>query len=393
MGPQFATAVQSYQKPTAAEYQILSATGTQMPDDAAPSVVASPYKTDDPRDLVAYSYMPEKEEVLRVQDKFKDMPGYTPPAESIRAGSPPPMFGSQGILPQEAELKETPVEFEVQQAALTWDEYDKLSEEQRNAVDFNTLLVRAREQDLSNSQAYTQAQRKTYDDEVKAIFGEKGGSETYAPNTVALLKQIDFKAVGQDLDEYLSLERAFTLDEIKDFKIEGMPQLKQMGEGGVSYEGARARDNIQAAEVAAVTKSAEAISTAMQDANNVLNTFYQTMESARQPLMDELGGKSLRLSGAVGEQTGFPLMGQTYVKGNEEQEKAKAFSDLYATAAAGKMDMVWEGIQAAGMNEDEQKELFSYFSTRSAQETRSGSSDRGAREHRRGAVPGAGRPG
>jgi hypothetical protein len=372
MGPEFETAVKTLSKPTAAEYQIMSALGWQMPEDAAPSVVASPYKTEDPRDLVAYSYMPEKEEVLRIQEVYKGMPGFTAPDEKITENAPPPMFGSQGVLPQEAKLKETPVATELQQASLSWEEYDKLSEDQRKAVDFNTLLVRAREQDLSNSQAFTPDQRKMYDTEVQGMFGESGGSETYAPNTVALLKQIDFKAVGQDLDEYLSLERAFTADEIKGFKIEGMPELKQMGEGGTNYEGARQRTNVEAAEVAAVTKSADAISKAMQDATAVLDTFYATMEQGRLPIMDTLGGKPLALSGAPGEQVGFPLTGQTYTVGDEASEKAKFFSDNYAAAAAGQMDQVWESIRVAGLNDAEQQELFSYFDTRSAQEARWG---------------------
>ena len=370
MGPDFKPAVTAVSTPTQAEYQIMSALGWQMPDSATPAVEASPYKTEDPRDLVAFTYMPEKEELLRIEEKFKGMPGYTEPTESSRVGAPPPMYGSQGILPQEAELKETPVESELQQAALTWAEYDKLSDEQRNAVDFNTLLVRAREQDLSNSQAYTTDQRSTYDDEVKAIFGEQGGSEQYAPNTVALLKQIDFKAVGQDLDEYLSLERAFTADEIKNFNLDDVPELKQLGEGGTSYKGARSTANLQAVDAAAVTKSADSINKAMQDSTAVLNSFYATMEQQRLPIMDTLGGKGLRLNGDPYQQTGFPLTGQTFVKGDEASEKAKFLNDSYAAAAAGRMDAVWESL--AGLSPADQQEVFSYFDTRSAQETRWG---------------------
>lgn len=102
---------------------------------------------------------------------------------------------------------------------LTWEAYDKLSPAQRGAVDFNTLLVEARQADLQFPKSYTEEAQKKYDLDVKSIFGEAGGSETVGYNTVALLKKIDFKALGQDLDEFLSLERGFSVDEVKDFKF------------------------------------------------------------------------------------------------------------------------------------------------------------------------------
>lgn len=369
MGPTFESSLQSLSKPTPAEYQIMSALGWKMPEGAEPVAEDVGYKTEDPRDLVAYTYMPEKEEVQRIEEVYRGMPGYTAPDESSIKKSPPPMFGSQGVLPQPQELKETPIVSEVQSAALTWDEYDRLSEDQRKAVDFNTLLVRAREADLGASHATNESQRETYETDVKAIFGERGGSEKYAPNTVALLKQIDFKAVGQDLDEYLSLERAFTADEVKNFTLEDVPALKQMGEGGVSYEGARQRTNVEAAEAVAVTKSADTIAKAMQDATNVLDTFYATMEQTRLPLMDLYGGKPVTPEEAP---LGFPVKGQTYDLTDQAQAKAAFFTDAYALAASGRMDKVWEQLSVAGATEADVQELFTYLDTRSQQEKRWG---------------------
>jgi hypothetical protein len=369
MGPTFESSLQSLSKPTPAEYQIMSALGWKMPEGAAPQPEDAGYKTEDPRDLVAFTYMPEKEEVQRIEEVYRGMPGYTAPDESSRKKNPPPMFGSQGVLPQEPELKETPVTTEYQSAALTWDEYDRLSDDQRKAVDFNTLLVRAREADLSVSHATDETQRKTYETDVKAIFGEQGGSEKYAPNTVALLKQIDFTAVGQDLDEYLSLERAFTADEVKKFSLEDVPELKQLGQGGVNYEGARQRTNVEAAEVTAVTKSADAIAKAMTDANVVLDSFYATMEQARLPITGTYGGKALTVETP---ELGFPVKGQTYDLTDETQAKAAFFTDAYALAASGQMDRVWEQLSKHGATDADVQELFSYLDTRSQQEQRWG---------------------
>ena len=373
MGPKFETAAKEYSTPTSAERQVLAARGWQLPPGAEAEPSASLFKTEDPKALASYSYLPEKEEIERIEEVYRGMPGYTPPAEESASTSN--MFVSMmargGPLSTSGKVKEeveeTPIVNEVQSAALTWEEYDRLNEDQRKAVDFNTLLVRARETDLTHSHAYDEQERKTYDEEVKTIFGEAGGSEKYAPNTVALLKQIDFKAVGQDLDEYLSLERAVTEEMLKNFKIEDAPQLKQLGEGRTSYEGVRSRSNQTAATVTAVVKSATAIQESMTNAKTVLDTFYATMEQGRLPILDTLGGVSLKAGEAA---PGFPFMGQTYKEGDEAGAKSAFFNNAYASAAAGKMNEVWAAIE--GATSDEKQELFDYLNQRSEQELRWG---------------------
>jgi len=108
---------------------------------------------------------------------------------------------------------------EVEAAPLTWEAYDKLTPDQRAAVDFNSLLVEAREKDLQPWEPMSSEEFTQYGKDVREMFGEKGGSRRVAPATVALLKRIDFKAVGQDLDEFLSLERAISVDELGDFSF------------------------------------------------------------------------------------------------------------------------------------------------------------------------------
>ena len=85
---------------------------------------------------------------------------------------------------------------------LTWDEYDALSPRQRAAVDANTMLVNAVKADLAG--AGTGSGDAAYQESVKGLFGEAGGSDRYAPETVNVLSQLGIKDTTRgDLDLYL----------------------------------------------------------------------------------------------------------------------------------------------------------------------------------------------
>lgn len=172
-------------------------------------------------------------------------------------------------------------------APMTWDEYEALSADQKAAVDFNTLLVEAREADLGGTASLTSAERETYNANVEKIFGKEGGSETLAPKTVELLSKIDFSAVGQDLDEFLSLERGITSEELENFKfsdkdIQTLQVLTQAGAptSGSSYNtssttttnyGAiRGTENLAAVDTAAIQKTRTMIENAMRNPDNAL---------------------------------------------------------------------------------------------------------------------------
>jgi hypothetical protein len=98
---------------------------------------------------------------------------------------------------------------------LTWEEYNALTPEEQDIADLNKLLVRSREADLTRDRKLKPAQMAQYTADVAAIFGPDGGSKVVAPKTVDLLKSIDFKGVGQDLDDFLSLNKGITVDEVK----------------------------------------------------------------------------------------------------------------------------------------------------------------------------------
>jgi hypothetical protein len=149
---------------------------------------------------------------------------------------------------------------------LSWDEYNALSQQQRAAVDFNTLLVQAREVDLkTDPKWYSPADKAQYAKDVKEMFGSLGGSETIGYQTVELLKKIDFTAVGQDLDEFLSLERAVSADELKNFTFskDAVKQMDSFSVGSLmnpaktvnDYTAARTPENVAAVNTDVIKKA------------------------------------------------------------------------------------------------------------------------------------------
>ena len=96
---------------------------------------------------------------------------------------------------------------------MSWDEYNALSPRQRAVVDANTALSQAIQNDLANAN-YQQERDPEYDSRVEALFGSGGGSDTYAPETVALLETLGLKNDRNDLDNYLSLSSLVTADDL-----------------------------------------------------------------------------------------------------------------------------------------------------------------------------------
>ena len=117
----------------------------------------------------------------------------------------------------------------IQTKELTWDEYDALSPQQRAAVDGNTLLVNAIRADLSAGVQAADAEDEGYSESLKALFGDEGGSDTYAPQTVAALQQLGLEDTERgDLDNYLS--QAALLDN-EDIRQIGTGDFSQTARG------------------------------------------------------------------------------------------------------------------------------------------------------------------
>ncbi|MGV0949419.1 MAG: hypothetical protein ACOYB3_02015 [Azonexus sp.] len=169
-------------------------------------------------------------------------------------------------------------------AALTWEAYDSLGDQQKAAVDWNTLLIDAREKDFSEALDVASPEQKVqYDSEVERLFGTAGGSERFAPNTMKLLSELDVVQLGQDLDEYLSLERAIDDTQIADFKFTekdiatmnnlagGDKELKQ------SYAATRTGGNLQAVNTANVQAAVDKIKVSLTNPEAVTASFDSLM--------------------------------------------------------------------------------------------------------------------
>jgi hypothetical protein len=98
-------------------------------------------------------------------------------------------------------------------ARYTEEAMGELNEAQMDAVRFNDILLPAVQADRALQRP--EDGDSQYDDQVAEMFGTEGGSEMYAPNTMNALQQLGMGRLrGQDLDEYLTLDRAFDIEEI-----------------------------------------------------------------------------------------------------------------------------------------------------------------------------------
>lgn len=220
-------------------------------------------------DLIEHDYRISDEEWDRILATYN-----TPEARA--AGYIPPANVPQDVT------KNMPLMHmqEEESAALTWDAYEKLSTDQKAAIDFNTLLTDARQKDLKKKITLSGADLTDYTKKVTELFGEGRGSDVIAPNTVGLLDQLDMQVVGQDLDEYLSLERAIDTKEIGDFSFskDDVKTLETMATGGApqaapgspsaplaTYEQVRTPENLAAIDTAGIQKAQQLIKTALQN--------------------------------------------------------------------------------------------------------------------------------
>jgi len=83
---------------------------------------------------------------------------------------------------------------------LSAEEYYGLNPAQQAAIDANTLLRTAIEADLAGSGSGD----ADYHARVNRIFGEEGGSDTYAPRTIAALELLGYESPVNDLDNFLN---------------------------------------------------------------------------------------------------------------------------------------------------------------------------------------------
>lgn len=146
-------------------------------------------------DLTPYGYKVTEDEAQRILDS------YAPDAKG-----------------DAKKLAEGRVETKNRAVPMTVEAYNKLSPDQKAAVDFNTALVEAREKDL-NSGWMIRTAPKEGADAMRSIFGPDASTGGYPEHTLKLLERIGYKAPGSSLTDFLSLDMAVSADELKDLKL------------------------------------------------------------------------------------------------------------------------------------------------------------------------------
>lgn len=114
---------------------------------------------------------------------------------------------------------------------LTLEEWEAMDPQQRAAIEFNAELVGAVRKDRRLEKEYDtdKEERAEYDKAVAAMFGEDGGSEKFAPETVALLSQLGYEDQSADLDDFLGLKMAVKAKDLDNLTLPATPSAV-MGE-------------------------------------------------------------------------------------------------------------------------------------------------------------------
>lgn len=178
---------------------------------------------------------------------------------------------------------------------LTLDQYEALNPAQKARVDFNTMLIQAREKDLNTDYNPSPEQKKSYNTLVTEMLGEDNGSTTYAPETVKLLEQIGFKHDKADLDDILNMRYAFgekMIDKMAaprrptrgERVIDKMPSVLQ-GVAEIRVSAGRSIRETLAAGAVELQKS-------LAEKNQLYQNLETTMRASRAPEIKEIGGRT-----------------------------------------------------------------------------------------------------
>lgn len=191
---------------------------------------------------------------------------------------------------------------------MTQEEYDALTDKQRAAVDFNTMLVKAVRKDNRLQDEYdpNETQRMTYDASVEKMFGEGRDSALYAPETMSVLRQIGFDDTSADLDDFLGLNAAITMRDLKHLKSVAGPTVRETTLNPVELDRYELTESL-----ASNTASMQA---ALVRGNQLLATIQQTAVAGRADDVTRLGGIYQAPQGGLGYEA--PVFSETGAPGD-----------------------------------------------------------------------------
>jgi hypothetical protein len=101
---------------------------------------------------------------------------------------------------------------------ITDREYNRLSDDQKRAIDFNTMLVGVTRKDRRNQETYkpNPQQKANYAAALDQVFGtDHANYTTYAPETVEFLQQAGIRDSDAELSDYLTRRTAITTDDLQ----------------------------------------------------------------------------------------------------------------------------------------------------------------------------------
>lgn len=244
---------------------------------------------------------------------------------------------------------------------MTWKEYNALSPEQRAAVDFNTMLVRAVRTDLKNTDDYAASSddQMTYDATLEKMFGSSDrGSEIYAPETLGLLQQIKYHDTSADLDDFLKLKAAITTEDLADLPtVEGVPQA-------VAYSGQAPERTEELGLKRGLANSTAEMEATLAKGNEMLQSIQAVALKDREWIVDKLGGpEQQQITAALGYQppnrnpeTGEPLDLNTFFQ--------DGFNNLANRANTKDQDSILAAIKAP-LSDSEYTAFLNYANSRS----------------------------
>jgi len=242
---------------------------------------------------------------------------------------------------------------------MSWEDYNALSDRQRAAVNYNTMLVDAREKDLEGVEPKSKRMGKRYDRSVDQLFGEEGGSDTYAPNTVAVLRQIDFDGVGQDLDDFLGLRTAITAKDLKNFDVPQinaatLPVVNSLMQGTPKEELGVVKQGI--------ATSTEALEQKLIEGGQMIKNFQQSAQGAL--FNDPIDPQGIYL--------GLDMPNIKVPAGFRGGEQQKVFEQVFTNLASkeltGVVDEVWADAKRMFEPYGEFDKFRRYVDTRSTSE-------------------------
>lgn len=194
-------------------------------------------------------------------------------------------------------------------ARLTQEQYDSLNPMQQAAVQFNQLLAQAVRKDRKLADTYqpTAAERKAYDEAVAEMFGPDRGSDMYAPETLALLRQLKFQDSFADLDDFLTYRAAIRDGDLKRL-VEPEPTQTSVGEvkpglletmNAKEFPDNPARQHRLNLARLLAGRTQDVLPDLMRS-NPLLGSETATLRAARNPLLEQFGGIANKVKGQVG---------------------------------------------------------------------------------------------